>query len=73
MLYYQRIANHSRAESKQADPFAQLLQSPAMQQMMSNPEFMESMMMNNPQMRGIMESNPDLRNALRDPELMQRT
>eukprot|EP01147_Barroeca_monosierra_P000465 gene465-3798_t len=67
------FSSASPASSPQADPFAQLLQSPAMQQMMSNPEFMESMMMNNPQMRGIMESNPDLRNALRDPELMQRT
>merc|ERR1712071_559327 len=50
-----------------------IMQSPMMQGLMSNPEFMRNMMQSNPEIQRIMDQNPQLRAVLDDPELMRRS
>mmetsp|Transcript_10060 Transcript_10060/g.17681 ORF Transcript_10060/g.17681 Transcript_10060/m.17681 type:complete len:438 (+) Transcript_10060:136-1449(+) len=50
-----------------------LMESPAMQAILDNPEIMRSMMMSNPEMRSLLEQNPQLRHALNDPELLRQS
>jgi ubiquilin len=51
----------------------QMLSSPFMQSLLSNPDIMNSMMENNPQMQQLMEQNPELRNMMNDPEFIQQS
>lgn len=46
---------------------------PAIQNLMSNPEWMRSLIMNNPQMRQIIEQNPELGHVLNDPGILRQT
>jgi ubiquilin len=50
-----------------------VMNSPMMQNIMSNPDFMRNMMESNPQMRQLLETNPELRHILDDPEMMRRS
>merc|ERR1719152_505102 len=50
----------------------QIMESPMVQQMMSNPETMRAMMQMNPQMREMMDRNPQIARILEDPETMQQ-
>jgi len=55
------------------DVMEQMLSSPFMQSLLSDPEVMGSMMNNNPQMQQLMEQNPELRNMMNDPEFIQQS
>merc|ERR1719207_60158 len=50
----------------------QIMESPMVQQMMSNPETMRAMMRMNPQMSEMMDRNPQIARILDDPETMQQ-
>lgn len=50
-----------------------IMQSPMMQGLMSNPEIMRNMMQSNPEIQRIMDQNPQLRAVLDDPEMMRRS
>jgi ubiquilin len=49
-----------------------MMNSPAMQNILSNPDIIRNMMQNNPQMRALMESNPEVARQLQDPEVLRR-
>lgn len=48
------------------------LESPMMQTMLNNPEFLRSMTESNPMLQRLAESNPQLAAALRDPEMLRQ-
>ncbi|CAN8271292.1 unnamed protein product [Cochlearia groenlandica] len=50
-----------------------MMNTPAIQNMMNNPEFMRSMIMNNPQMRELVDRNPELGHVLNDPSILRQT
>ncbi|CAA2978280.1 ubiquitin domain-containing DSK2b-like [Olea europaea subsp. europaea] len=56
--------------------FSQLLQNPAMGQMMqsllSNPQCMEQILGFNPQLRSILDTNPQLREMMQNPEILRQ-
>ncbi|KAJ6386366.1 hypothetical protein OIU77_029352 [Salix suchowensis] len=51
----------------------EIMNTPAMQGLMNNPELIRSMMMSNPQMREIMDRNPELAHVLNDPSILRQT
>lgn len=51
----------------------ELMNVPAIQNIMSNPEWMRGLIMNNPQMRDIIEQNPELGHMLNDPGILRQT
>merc|ERR1719183_2736008 len=51
----------------------QLMDSPMVQQMMSNPETLRGMMRMNPRMNQLMEQRPEIARMLEDPELIQQS
>lgn len=50
----------------------QILDSPIVGNMLSNPEMMQQLMMSNPQMQNLIEQNPDVGHLLNNPELMRQ-
>ncbi|KAG7584103.1 Ubiquitin-like domain superfamily [Arabidopsis suecica] len=50
-----------------------MMNTPAIQNLMNNPEFMRSMIMNNPQMRELVDRNPELGHVLNDPSILRQT
>ncbi|PIN25755.1 Ubiquitin-like protein, partial [Handroanthus impetiginosus] len=46
---------------------------PAIQSLMNNPEIMRSLIMSNPQMREIIDRNPELGHILNDPSILRQT
>lgn len=50
-----------------------IMNMPAVQSLMNNPEIMRSLIMSNPQMREIMERNPELAHILNDPSILRQT
>lgn len=50
-----------------------IMNTPAIQSLMNNPELMRSMIMNNPQMRDIIDRNPELAHVLNDPGILRQT
>ncbi|PPS16409.1 hypothetical protein GOBAR_AA04230 [Gossypium barbadense] len=59
-----------------ASQLTQLLQNPAISQMMrsvaSNPQYMNQIMNLNPQLRGMFDSNPQLREMMQNPEVLRQ-
>merc|ERR1719159_35628 len=51
----------------------QMMQSPMVQQMMENPEFMRTMIQMNPQTRQLMEEHPEIARMLEDPETLRQS
>ncbi|KAK3153193.1 hypothetical protein QOZ80_2BG0169080 [Eleusine coracana subsp. coracana] len=51
----------------------EIMNMPAMQNLMNNPELIRNMIMNNPQLREIMDRNPDLAHVLNDPSVLRQT
>merc|ERR1719401_2225167 len=49
------------------------MNSPMVQQMMSDPEMMRSMIRMNPQLNQLMEQRPEIARMLEDPEVMQQS
>ncbi|GFQ01854.1 ubiquitin domain-containing protein dsk2b [Phtheirospermum japonicum] len=50
-----------------------IMNTPAIQSLMNNPEFMRSLIMSNPQMREIIDRNPELAHVLNDPSILRQT
>ncbi|KAF8112686.1 hypothetical protein N665_0062s0037 [Sinapis alba] len=50
-----------------------MMNTPAIQSLMNNPEFMRSMIMSNPQMRELVDRNPELGHVLNDPSILRQT
>ncbi|KAG2323252.1 hypothetical protein Bca52824_016465 [Brassica carinata] len=50
-----------------------MMNTPAIQNLMNNPEFMRSMIMSNPQMRDLVDRNPELGHVLNDPSILRQT
>lgn len=51
----------------------QMMNSPMMRSLTSDPETIRSLMMNNPEMRRIVEANPELNHVLNDPDMLRQT
>merc|ERR550539_1202745 len=51
----------------------QIMSSPMVQQMMSNPEMVRAMMRMNPQLNELMERRPEIARLLEDPEVLQQS
>lgn len=51
----------------------ELMNLPAVQNLMNNPEIMRSMIMNNPQMNELIDRNPELAHILNDPSTLRQT
>lgn len=50
-----------------------IMDSPMMRNMMSNPDMIHQMVVNNPQMQQLMERNPEIGHMLNNPQLMRQT
>ncbi|KAL8228913.1 hypothetical protein R6Q57_013813 [Mikania cordata] len=50
-----------------------MMNMPAIQNILNNPEIMRSMIMSNPQMREIIDRNPELAHILNDPAILRQT
>ncbi|XVF00767.1 hypothetical protein REPUB_Repub04eG0029700 [Reevesia pubescens] len=51
----------------------EIMNTPAIQGLMNNPELMRSLVMSNPQMREIIDRNPELGHILNDPSILRQT
>ncbi|KAI3447890.1 hypothetical protein Pfo_004555 [Paulownia fortunei] len=51
----------------------EIMNMPAIQSLMNNPEIMRSLIMSNPQMREIIDRNPELAHILNDPGILRQT
>ncbi|XP_022751535.1 ubiquitin domain-containing protein DSK2b-like isoform X2 [Durio zibethinus] len=51
----------------------EIMNMPAVQNIMNNPEIMQNLIMNNPQMREIIDRNPELAHILNDPSTLSQT
>lgn len=51
----------------------ELMNMPAVQNLMNNPEIMRNMIMNNPQMNELIDRNPELAHILNDPSTLRQT
>ncbi|XWS55179.1 hypothetical protein CRYUN_Cryun10bG0152500 [Craigia yunnanensis] len=51
----------------------EIMNTPAIQSLMNNPELMRSLIMSNPQMREIIDRNPELGHVLNDPSILRQT
>lgn len=50
-----------------------IMNTPAIQNLMNNPDIMRSSVMSNPQMRDIIDRNPELAHILNDPAILRQT
>ncbi|PON66245.1 Ubiquilin [Parasponia andersonii] len=51
----------------------EIMNMPAIQSLMNNPDLMRSLIMSNPQMRDIIDRNPELAHILNDPGILRQT
>ncbi|KAG6589049.1 Ubiquitin domain-containing protein DSK2b [Cucurbita argyrosperma subsp. argyrosperma] len=51
----------------------EIMNMPAIQNLMNNPDMMRSLIMSNPQMRDIIDRNPELAHILNDPGILRQT
>ncbi|CAF0969596.1 unnamed protein product [Rotaria sordida] len=51
----------------------QLMESPMVQSITSNPDLLRSLLLSNPQMRDLMERNPEISHLLNNPDLLRQT
>ncbi|OTF75403.1 ubiquilin-1-like protein, partial [Euroglyphus maynei] len=51
----------------------QMLESPLMQNLYSNPEIFRSILSNNPHFQQLIERNPELNHVLSNPEILRQT
>ncbi|CAH2076685.1 unnamed protein product [Thlaspi arvense] len=50
-----------------------MMNTPAIQNLMNNPELMRTLIMSNPQMRELVDRNPELGHILNDPSILRQT
>jgi len=71
--FAQMMAQSQQMMSQNPEMMQQLMDSPMIQQMMSDPETLRSMMRMNPRMEQLMEQRPELAQMLEDPEVMRQS
>merc|ERR1719198_1292209 len=71
--FAQMMAQSHQMMAQNPDLMTQLMDSPFMQQMMSNPETVRAMMRMNPQMEQLMEQRPEIARMLKDPETIRQS
>ena len=59
--------------NRNPDVMEQMMTSPFMQSLLSNPETLRSIMGSNPQMQELMRQNPELNSMMNDPQFLQQT
>merc|ERR1719498_10419 len=67
------MAQSQQMMAQNPEMIQQLMDSPMVQQMMSDPETMRAMMRMNPRMEQLMEQRPEIARMLEDPELIQQS
>merc|ERR1719247_3107212 len=67
------MAQAQRQMMQNPEFMQQLMSSPMVQQMMSNPETIRAMMRMNPQLSQLMEERPEIAGILEDPETLQQS
>lgn len=70
---FPNMAQMQQQLQQNPEMLSNIMQSPMMQGLMSNPDLIRSMMQSNPEMQRVMDQNPQLRAVLDDPELMRRS
>lgn len=55
------------------DLLRQVMDNPAVQSLMSNPDYMRDLIRSNPQMQQLMERNPEISHMLNNPDLLRQT
>merc|ERR1719440_512311 len=71
--FAQMMARSQQMLQQNPEMIQQLMDSPMVQQMMSNPETMRAMMSMNPRMQQLMEQRPEIARMLEDPEVMRQS
>mmetsp|Transcript_76009 Transcript_76009/g.199349 ORF Transcript_76009/g.199349 Transcript_76009/m.199349 type:complete len:394 (+) Transcript_76009:53-1234(+) len=69
----QMMAQSQQMMQQNPDMMQQIMRSPMVQQMMSNPETMRAMMRMNPQLNQLMETRPEIARMLEDPEVLRQS
>ncbi|WOL05890.1 ubiquitin domain-containing protein DSK2a-like isoform X3 [Canna indica] len=59
--------------SQNPNMMREIMNMPAIQNLMNNPDIIRNFFMNNPQMREIIDRNPDLAHVLNDPSILRQT
>lgn len=75
-LFGSRLPNLDQMRQQQSlnpDMMRDLMNMPAIQNLMDNPELFRSMIMNNPQMREVIDRNPELAHILNDPGILRQS
>merc|ERR1719469_1119090 len=68
----QMMAQQRQMMAENPEMMRQMMESPMVQQMMSNPETIRMMMRMNPQLNQLMESRPEIARMLEDPEVLRQ-
>ncbi|XP_064391196.1 ubiquilin-1-like isoform X2 [Halichondria panicea] len=68
----QQMAQVQQQLQSNPEMMQQMMESPMMQNFLSNPEALQSVLTSNPQMQQLMERNPELSHILHNPELMRQ-
>lgn len=69
----QMMAQSQQMLMQNPEMMQQIMQSPMVQQMMSDPETMRAMMRMNPQLNQLMEQRPEIARLLEDPEVLRQS
>lgn len=71
--FSQMMAQSHQMMTQNPEMMQQMMESPMVQQMMSDPQMLRSMMSMNPQMTQLMEQRPEIARLLEDPEVLQQS
>lgn len=71
--FAQMMAQSQQMMQQNPEMMQQLMDSPMVQQMMSDPETMRAMMSMNPQMQQLMEQRPEIARMLEDPDVIRQS
>mmetsp|Transcript_99393 Transcript_99393/g.173575 ORF Transcript_99393/g.173575 Transcript_99393/m.173575 type:complete len:558 (+) Transcript_99393:91-1764(+) len=71
--FEQMMAQSQRMLTQNPEMMQQLMNSPMVQQMMSDPETMRNMMRMDPRLNQLMEQRPEIARMLEDPEILQQS
>lgn len=66
------LASMQQQLMQNPDMVRNIMQSPMMESMLSNPDLLRGMLMSNPQVRELTERNPELGHMLSDPEMLRQ-
>nr|CAB3500266.1 unnamed protein product [Digitaria exilis] len=70
---FPELENVEQHLSQNPNLMREIMNMPAMQSLMNNPDLIRNMIMSNPQLREIMDRNPELAHVLNDPSVLRQT